>query len=188
MAQTPEDIAVHREIADATIGFSKLVIDQERIEAFSFGKYNDRKLEQSEVDKLKGSMVENGVLWFDHKNFLPLLVPTADYIDPSSYTKDITLGPNLPELKLSAKGREEYRKFIWASGQHRVQALVDYRKDLQANIDSLQTQQEAAELTSSDLPSIILQISRLEEELQSTRYWGVAIYDESEEYIVFNTV
>ena len=151
------------------------MIDDERMKAFSFGKYNDRKIEQSQVAKLKESLVENGVQWFNHKNFLPLLVPTADFIEPSSYSKDITLGPNLPELKLSAKGSEEYRKYIWASGQHRVNALIDYHKDLRADIEKLQTRREAENLTSDELPNIILQISRLEGELQSTRYWGVAI-------------
>ena len=65
-------------------------------------------------------MVEHGVQWFNKEYLLPLLVPLSEYLDPESYTKDITLGPKLPELGLSAKGQAEYLQYVLTSGQHRV--------------------------------------------------------------------
>ena len=167
-------------IVEATIGFAKLSIDEERKKLFVFGKYNDRTIDMKQVELLVESLVENGVQWFNHENLLPLLVPTADYLEEASYTKDITLGPRLPELMLSGKGQTDYPNYIWASGQHRVQALFVYRQKLKDDIDRLMKQKDGEELISDEIPKIMAQIERLKEEINLTQYWGVAIYDESE--------
>jgi hypothetical protein len=94
-------------------------------------------------------MVNNGVQWFNFKNMLPLLVPSASYLDPSSYTKDVTKGPRPPELKLSDEGKKEYPSFVWASGQHQIHAVVKLRKTREEAIANLQEKQqsEAEEMT-----------------------------------------
>ena len=146
------------------------------MERFTFGKYNDRALDQKKVSQLQQSMVDNGVQWFNHKNMLPLLVPSASYLDTSSYTKDVTRGPRLPELKLSAEGTKEYPSFVWASGQHRIHAVVKLRKTREEAIAKLREQQQSegmiVENTESEIEALLTQV-------RSTMFWGVAIYDES---------
>jgi hypothetical protein len=124
-------------------------------------------------------MVENGVQWFNKENFLPLLVPSTEYLELSSYTTDITLGPKLPELQLSAKGIKDYPQYVLASGQHRVQALVEHRQALLDAINELRTEAEEEKTTSEELATITASLTKLTAQLEMTKYWGVAIYDES---------
>ena len=128
---------------------------------------------------LQESMVENGVQWFNKENLLPLLVPSTEFLQPDSYTTDITLGPKLPELLLSVEGKAKYPQYVCASGQHRVQALLEHRKALQEGIEELCTQEKAENLTSEELPKITESLTRLTGQLEMTKYWGVVIYNES---------
>lgn len=127
-------------------------------------------------------MVEHGVQWFNKEYLLPLLVPSKEYLDPESYTKDITLGPKLPELRLSPKGEAEYPQYVLASGQHRVHALVEHRQALREGIEELRTQEKAEKLTSEELPRITEALSRQTAQLELAKYWGVVIYDESKSH------
>jgi hypothetical protein len=156
------------------------LIEEEHIDRFSFGRYNNRELDPKQVKVLQASMVEHGVQWFKQQYLLPLLVPSAEYLEPTSYTTDITVGPKLPELLLSAKGKAEYPKYIFASGQHRVHALVDHRQALEESFNQLHAQEKEEKLTSEELPNILDSLKALDVELKSTKYWGVAIYNESE--------
>ena len=121
-------------------------------------------------------MVDNGVQWFNHKNMLPLLVPSASYLDMSSYTKDVTRGPQLLELKLSAEGEQEYPSFVWASGQHRIHAVLKLRKTREEAIAMLREQQQSEGISVENTES---EIEALLTHVRSTMFWGVAIYNES---------
>ena len=68
----------------------------------------------------------------------------------------------------------------WASGQHRIHAVVKLRKTREeaiANLrEKLQSEAEDPEMT---VENIETEIEALLTQVRSTMFWGVAVYDES---------
>ena len=109
-------------ITKATIGFTKIDIT-DNSHPFHFGKWNQRVLVKSKTKELLRSMEENGVQWYLKEALLPLVVKNTEYIDATSFTKDITMGPKLPTMKLTPAGVAKMKTYFMASGQHRLVAI-----------------------------------------------------------------
>jgi hypothetical protein len=161
------------------LGYAKVDIVQTH-EKFKFGTWNTRPLEESKVKELVQSMELEGVQWFRGDALLPFVVP-AEYIDMASVTKDLTLGAKLPTLTFTPAGIEGLRKWIMASGQHRVRAVLDFRalkeKRLQVLEKALKRVNERKKEGHEKAIDLRMEVRIVESELRSAEHWGVQVID-----------
>jgi hypothetical protein len=164
------------------MGYAKINIMHEHAK-MSFGRWNPRKLKPRKVNDLVKSMENEGCQWYTSDAVLPFVVESADYIDATSITKDLTLGPQLPKLTLTPVGLEKCVKWVMASGQHRVQAVLKYRAAREKKIEVLKGRISKLNAAKRDgferMEDLKREVRALETEVNSTEFWGVQVIDSS---------
>lgn len=178
---TPAQRATYTQtILGATLGFAKVDIVQVH-ENFKFGTWNTRALEDKKVKDLVQSMELEGVQWFRADALLPFMVRAA-YIELASTTKDLTLGAKMPTLTLTLEGLDNLHKWVMASGQHRVRAVLEFRAGKAKRAQTIQKAlKRVNEKTKEGYEKAIdlrMELRIVESEIRSAQHWGVQVIDE----------
>jgi|ERR1700722_5892969 len=186
--------AIFAQISKATIGFAKLNIIDSDIK-LSFGKYNPREKNELQVARLCKAMKTDGVQWYRSDSMLSVLIPNSNILVPDTFTKDSTLGPQLPTLKLTDEGKASYPEFVLASGQHRyaaLRALVAQHgekiKRMKSKISQLEKEADKKREAHDELLDMRAALRIAESRVVDLGWWGVILYDESEHHIFFLTM
>ncbi|KAH9947231.1 hypothetical protein B0H21DRAFT_708677, partial [Amylocystis lapponica] len=171
---TPQEAAVlEREISLARLGYGKIRLSDELL-VLTFGKYNDRTIDNAEVEGIIHSMQTAGVHRFGLSSMIPVLVDPAR-IDLRNLTNDATAGYDMPEILPSAtlKGRIELEAL---SGQHRNMALRRMLEQIQRNIAKVESELEHA--STKEKVKLKEKRAALAKELVDMQWWGYCLHDE----------
>jgi hypothetical protein len=147
-----------------------------------FGLYNIRPIKDSEVKKLKESFTKVGIQRFKSENSIPLIIP-ADFFDVESVSPKSDAGSGLPHIVWTDKARE-VTKVVAAGGQHRRQALSEWREASKARHEQLMREEkkqlgkkksEGGDAKLEEMQDMVVQAKTSHEGMG---LWMVAIYSQ----------
>jgi hypothetical protein len=162
------------------MGYAKIEIERYAGE-FEYGTWNPRPLVEARVKDIVKSMEFEGVQWYKVDALLPLVVEDTMYIDRTLLTKDLTVGRLLPKLKLTGEGVKKM-KWTMASGQHRVEAILERRAGLTKKAEGLR---KLIDKLNPDkwtgferMEELKVELRIIENESKLTEFWGVQVIDQ----------
>ena len=148
------EIDMDKKLTSAFLGYARydVVANQS---GMTFKRWNDRKLEQPQVNALLTSFKVDGVNRFKASNSIPLVI-SKGHIKMSTINKDENSMEDLKEMELTDEAKKlvsEGKAVIYvASGQHRIAALAQYQEFLEKiRAESLKTRQRLEKLSLDDV-------------------------------------
>ena len=143
------------------------------------GEFNKRPLNQKALDQLVQNMEAEGVHSDLYETAIPLLA-NPDDIDPSSIVKDVSKISQAPDLKLSAKGKGRVDRFYAAGGNHRTEAVREFKKRLTKRVDGFKAKLK----TNGQSQDLVEKIREGEDKIARVSNWTVILYDESKSILI----
>lgn len=169
---------MQKRLDDAELGFLKMDIVNPPCGAQAWGKYNDRPLNMTKVEEMRGLYHTMGVLscQLDKVIYLPLRKSWfVDEVTPVIAGKYIH---QVPALKFTPEGKQALAdgEVHPLSGNHRRAALVLYVADLQAALKTLKAELEELE-GNEEKTAKTEEIRIMSKRLEDAPYWAVKVYD-----------
>ena len=156
------------------------------IRPIQHGSFNSRPINKKSLDQLVHIMQISGV----HSNLYSTAIPilaNPDHIHSSSIFTDITKLTQAPELKLSAKGETEVKKFYSAGGNHRTAAvgvlnslLEQSLEKLEAEIAKLEQKNSTKSKAKARLDVLRSEVAKLKVKQSGLGKWTILLYDDGE--------
>jgi hypothetical protein len=174
-------IALDAKVEAGKLGIGKInVLQMEN--ALVFGRYNDRPLKESEVNKMITSFEKHGMQWTKSENALAIVIEPAR-LAPE---QDLEGAWNSPDT-LNSVAFADTKPIHLASGQHRVAALKKmlkkYTKE-EGNLDKrllkLQDKDPLGGLSEEDAleqEELQKRLEFVKGQIEEMGQWGVIVYD-----------
>lgn len=148
--------------------------------ALTFGTFNDRVLEDAEVNKMIASFKASGIVSMKDVSAIPIILDVRRLVDAKGLVKDFSEVDEVKELALKDKNA-----IIVASGQHRYAAVRRYYESLREELSGLEKQLEKIaglkNLTEDHVRThqeLRESIALLKGQMDGMGEWGVIVYDQ----------
>jgi hypothetical protein len=171
-------VALDVKLESAVLGIGKINI-LEPGNDLKFGRYNDRPLKTSEVNKMITSFEKHGMQWMKKENAVAMVIERTQLEDD----QDLNRAWGSPETLTTIRFKDR-KPIHLASGQHRVAALNKMSEKYKAEKESLEKRrlrsEDKDELDSDEVAEHKAMGEKLEKvkgHLERIGQWGVIVYD-----------
>ena len=171
-------VTLDAKLESAVLGIGKINILQISNE-LKFGRYNDRPVKHSEVNKMITSFEKHGIQWTKKENAIAIVIEASRL----EADQDLDGSWNSPTTLTMVKFTDR-RPIHLASGQHRVTALNKMfdkykleRTNLEKRLTKLQDKDKLTDEEVVEHEGLREKIGKLDGHLNKMGQWGVIVYD-----------
>lgn len=144
-----------------------------------FGRYNDRALKTSEVNKMITSFEKHGMQWTKRENAIAIVIEATRLAEHQDLNGTWNSAETLPTIRF-----KDVKPIHLASGQHRVSALnkmLDkYKHDKETLSKRMERLEDKDSLEADEVvehEGLREKLGRVNGHLERMGQWGVIVYD-----------